>query len=237
MSDSLRLHGLLSPWNSPSQNTGVGSCPLLQGIFPTQGWNPGLPRSRWLKCPRAEVFQLLIQTWSQGGSISPCSSCVFCFGLAFIFYWSRVDFRWCVCFRYRTWFCYTWTYIYFGGVFSHIDSFNVFNQFSSVQSLSSVWLFATPWTAAGQASLSITSFRSLLKLMSVESVMPSNHLILCCPLRLLPSILPSIRVFSNDSVLHIRWPKYLSSSISISSSNEYPGLISLRMDWLNLLAV
>ena len=107
----------------------------------------------------------------------------------------------------------------------------------SVQLLSRVGLFVTPWTAAHQASLSITSFQSLLKLMSIGSVMPSNHLILCCPLLLLPSIFPSIRVFSNDSVLHIRWPKYWSFSFSTSPSNEYSGLISFRMDWLDLLAV
>ena len=95
----------------------------------------------------------------------------------------------------------------------------------------------TPWTAASQASLSITKSQSLLKLMSIELVMPSNHLILCCPHLLPPSILPSIRVFSNESVLHIRWPKYWSFSFSISPSNEYSGLISFRMDWLDLLAV
>ena len=108
--------------------------------------------------------------------------------------------------------------------------------FSSVQSLSHVQLFGTPWTAARQASLSITS-RNLLKLMSIESVMPSNHLILCRPLLFLSSIFPSIRVFSNESVLHIRWPKYWSFSFSISPSNEHSGLISFRMDWLDLLAV
>ena len=107
---------------------------------------------------------------------------------------------------------------------------------SSVQSLSHVWLFATPWTAALQASLSITSSQRPPKLMSIESVMPSNHLILCHPLLLLPSIFPSIRVFSNESALHIRWLKYWSFSFSISPSNEYPGLI-FRMDWLDLLAV
>ena len=95
----------------------------------------------------------------------------------------------------------------------------------------------TPWTATRQASLSITNSWSLLKLMSVESVMPSNHLILCCSLLFLPSIFPSIRVFSNESALHIRWPKYGSFSFSISPSNEYSGLISFRMDWLDLLAV
>ena len=107
----------------------------------------------------------------------------------------------------------------------------------SVQSLSLVQLFATPWTAARQASLSITNSWSLPKLMSIESVMPSNHLILCCLLLLLPSIFPSIRVFSDESALHIRWPKYWSFSFSISPSNEYSGLISFRMDWLDLLAV
>ena len=109
--------------------------------------------------------------------------------------------------------------------------------FSSVQLLSYVQLFATPWTAAHQASLSITNSPSLLKLMSIGSVMPSNYLILCRPLLLLPSIFPSIRVFSNKSVLHIKWPKYWSFSFNISPSNEHPGLISFRMDWLDLLAV
>ena len=109
--------------------------------------------------------------------------------------------------------------------------------FSSVQSLSRVRLFATPWTAAHQASLSITNTWSLLKLMSIELVMPSNHFILCRPFLLLPSIFPSIRVFSKESVLHIRWPKYWSFSFSISPSNEYSRLISFRVDWLDLLAV
>ena len=109
--------------------------------------------------------------------------------------------------------------------------------FSSVQSLSHVQLFATPWTAACWASLSITNSRSLLKLVSIESVMPSNHLTLCGPLFLPPSIFPSIRVFSNESVLHITWPKYWSFSFNISPSDEYSGLLSFRMDWLDLLAV
>ena len=107
----------------------------------------------------------------------------------------------------------------------------------SVQSLSRVWLFATPWFTARQASVSITNSRSLLRLMSIESVMPSSHLILCHPLLLLPPIPPSIRVFSNESTLHMRWPEYWSFSFSISPSNEHPGLISFRMDWLDLLAV
>ena len=109
--------------------------------------------------------------------------------------------------------------------------------FSSVQSLSCVQLFATPWTAARQAFLSITNSRSSLKLMSIESVMPSSHLILCRPLLLLLPIPPSIRVFSNESSLHMRWPKYRSFSFSISPSNVHPRLISFRMDWLDLLAV
>ena len=106
-----------------------------------------------------------------------------------------------------------------------------------VQSFSWVWLFATPWTAAHRASLSITNSQSLLKLMSRESVMPSNHLILCHPLLLLPSVFPSIRVFSNESAFCIRWPKYWSFSFSISPSSEHLGLSSFRMDWLDLLAV
>ena len=110
-------------------------------------------------------------------------------------------------------------------------------KFSSIQSLSHVRLIATPWTAAHQTSLSITSSQSLLKLMSITSVMPFNHLILCCPLLLLPSIHPSIKVFSNESTLRMRWPKYWSFSFNISPSNEHPGLISFRMDWLDLLAV
>ena len=108
---------------------------------------------------------------------------------------------------------------------------------SSVQSLSGVWLFVTPWTAARQATLSITTSQSLLKLMSIELVMPSNHLILFRPLLLPPSVFPSIRVFSHESVLCIRWPKYWNFSFSVSPSNEYSGLISFRMDWLDLLAV
>ena len=108
---------------------------------------------------------------------------------------------------------------------------------SSVQSLSQVLLFVTPWTAACQASLSITNTQSPPKPMSTELVMPSNHLTLCCPLLLLPSIFPSTRVFSNKSVLHIKWPKYWSFSFSIRPSNEYSGLISFRIDWFDLFSV
>ena len=122
-------------------------------------------------------------------------------------------------------------------VFLLTSCFSFSLQFSSVQLLSSARLFATPWISAHQASLSITNSQSLLKHMSIESVMPSNHLILCHPLLLLPPILPNIRVFSNESTRHMRWPKYWSFSFSISPSNEHPGLISFRMHWLDLLAV
>ena len=111
------------------------------------------------------------------------------------------------------------------------------NLDTSVQSLSRVQLFVTPWTAAHQASLSITNSQSLLRLRSIESVMPSNYFILCCPLLLSPSIFPSIKVFSSESVLPIRWPKYWSFRFSISPSKEHPGLSSFRRDWLDLLAV
>ena len=120
---------------------------------------------------------------------------------------------------------------------SYFECKHPLTHFSSVQSLSHVCLFGTPWTAACQASKSITNSQSLLKPMSIELVMPSNHLILCHPLLLLLSILPSIRVFSNESVLHISWPKYWSFSFSISPSNEHSGLISFRIGWLDILAV
>ena len=113
----------------------------------------------------------------------------------------------------------------------------MFTQFNSVQSLSRVQLFATPRTATRQASLPITKSQSLPKFMSIESMMPYNHLILCCPLLFLPSVFPSIRIFSSESVLYIRWPKYWRFSFSISPSNEYAELISFRMVWLDLLAV
>ena len=121
--------------------------------------------------------------------------------------------------------------------YTDLACYSFWTKISSVQLLSRVRLFATPWIVACQASLSITNSQSLHKLMSIESVMPSNYLIHCCPLLLLPSIFPSIRVFSNESSLHIRWPKYWSFSFNISPSNEHPGVISFRMDWLDLLAV
>ena len=114
---------------------------------------------------------------------------------------------------------------------------SMYSSVQWVQSLSCVQLFVTQWTAARQASLSIANSQSLLKLMCIESVMLSNHLILCHPLLFLSSVFPSIRIFSNESVLHIRWPKYWSFSFSISPSDEHPGLLSFRMDWLDLLAV
>ena len=110
-------------------------------------------------------------------------------------------------------------------------------QFSSVQSLIHVWIFATPWITAHKSSLSTTNSQRLFKFMSIETVMPSNHLIFCYPLHLPPSIFPGIRVFSNESVLHIRWPNYWSFSFNASPSNEYSGLMSFRVDWLDLLAV
>ena len=156
--------------NSSGKNTDVGCHALLQGIFPTQGLNPGLLHCRWI------IYHL-----------------------------------------------------------SHREAQNW--RFSSVQSHSCVWLFATPWIAARQASLSITNSQSPPKPLPIESVMPSSHLILCRPLLLLPSIFPSIRIFSNESALCMRWPKYWSFSFNISPSNEHPGLISFRMNWLDLLAV
>ena len=128
------------------------------------------------------------------------------------------------------------TYIFLSTWLKNSDVFNQHQFFSSVQSLSRVQLFATPWTAARQVSLSVTNSRSLLKLMSIKSVITSNHLILCHPVLLLPIIFPSISVFSNESVLCIRWSKYWSFIFSISAFNEYLGLISFRMDWLDLLA-
>ena len=125
-----------------------------------------------------------------------------------------------------------WVYLIIGVGFLIYSSDSARGQFSSVQSLSHVQLFATPWITAHQASLSIINSWSSPKLMCIESVMPSSHLIICCPLFLLPPIPPSTRVFSYESAVHMRWPKYWSFSFNISPSNEYPGLISFRMDWL-----
>ena len=144
------------------------------------------------------------------------------------------------CWKRCTWFCDTHSIIYLIFICARdfvSEHFQKSVQFSSVQSVSCVRLFATPWIAARQASLSLTNSRSSLRLTSIEPVMPSSHLILCCPLLLLLPIPPSIRVFSSESTLRMRWPKYCSFSFSISPSKEIPGLISFRMDWLDLLAV
>ena len=134
------------------------------------------------------------------------------------------------------WICKKWV-LFLWRIQTNADAFFLVVQFSSVQSLNRVRLFSTPWIAARQASLSITNSRSLLKLTSIELVMPSSHLILCRPLLFLPPIPPSIRVFSNESTLCTRWPKYWNFSFSISPSNEHLGPISLRMHWLDILAV
>ena len=158
---------------------------------------------------QARMLKWAAISFSRGSSQSRYRTCISCTAGGFYTIWATREALEC------------WTH----GGYSAL-------QFSSDQSLSHVQLFVTPWTAACQAFLSITNSWSLLKLMAIASVMPSNHLILCCPLLLPPSIFSSIRVFSNESVLHIRWPKYWSCSFSISPSNEYSGLISFRMDWL-----
>ena len=224
VSDSLQPHGLYSPWNSPGLNTGVGSLSLLQRIFPTQGSNPGLQHCRRLLYQLNHKGSPRVLEWvaislsresSQPRDQTRVSRVV---GRSFTVWATREGKD-----KGNKLPCFPLT--------SVSETF-----FSSVQSLSRVQLFATPWTAAHQVSLSITNSQSLLKCMSIETVMPSNCLILCHPL-LLPSIFPNIRIFSNESDFHIRWPNYWSFSFSISLSNEYSGLISFRMDWLDLLAV
>ena len=177
VSDSLPPHRLYSPWNSPGQNTGVDSCSLLQGIFPTQALSPGPVHCRWILYQLSCPCQILCRR-SQDPNGSPCEGLIFQMLLLLLSCFSRVQF------------C------------------------------------ATPWTAACQASVSFTISWSLLRLMSLESVMPSNHLVLYCPL-LLPSVFPSIGVFSNESALGIRWPKYWSFSFNISPSNEHSGLFPM----------
>ena len=214
VSDFLQPHGIYIPWNSPGQNTGVGSLSLLQEIFPTQGWNQGLSHCR----------QILYQLSHKGSPrILEWVAYPFSRGYSQPRNWTRVS---CIAGRFFT----NWP-MRDAIVLQHCKA-----TISSVQLLSCILLFLTLWTAAHQASLSITNSQSFLKLMYIELVMPSNHLIFCHPLLLLPSILPSIRVFSNESVLRSRWPKYWSFSFSISPSNEYSGLISFRIDWLDLLA-
>ena len=199
----------------PDKNTAVGCHFLLQGIFLTQGLNLGLPYCRQILYQQSHKGSPRILEWvaypfSRRYSQSRKQTRVFC--IAGGFFTTELS-----------------------GKPSHCYTYSL--QFSSVQSHSHVCLFATSWTAECQASLSITNSQSLLKLMPIESVITSNHLIFCQPLLLLPSIFPSIKIFSNESVLPIRWPKYWSFSFSISPSKEYSGLISFRMDWLDLLAV
>ena len=207
------LARLLCPWNSPGKNTGVGCHFLLWGNFLTQRSNPCLLHCRQiLYCLSHQGSPLVLKLHSiWWGSVAICFSHSL-FVLALILSHKLQ------CFLSK-------------------DACIEVRNFSSVQSLSCIWPFATTWTAAHQASLSITNSWDSLKLMSIKSVMPSNHLILCHPLLLLPSIFPSIRVFSKESVLCIRWPKYWSFYFSISPSNEHSGLISFRSDWLGLLAV
>ena len=226
VSDSLRPHGLQPAGSSvhgdsSGKNTGVGCHALLQGIFPTHGLNPGLLHCRQtLSCPSHQgsprILEWVAYPFSRGTSWPRNWIRVSCIVGGFFTSWATREL--------------SSGYLFFLEPDSSV-------QFSSVQSLSHVRLFATPWTAARQAALSITNSRSPPKPMSIESVMPSKHLILCCPLLLLPSIFPSNKVFSNESALCMRWPKYWSFSFSISPSNEHPELISFRMDWLDLLAV
>ena len=187
----------------------MGSLSLLQGIFPTQGLNLGLAHYRWILYHLSHQGSPTILKWVA----EPFSR-----GISWPRKWTGVS---CIAGRFFTNWAIREARYRLGSV-----------QFSSVQSLSCVQLFATPWIAARQVSLSITNSQSSLKLMSIELVMPSSHLILCRPLLLLPPIPPSIRVFSNESTLRIRWPKYWSFSFSISPSNKHPGLISFRMDRL-----
>ena len=199
MLDSLQPHELYSPWNSPGQNTGVGSLFLLQRIFPTQWSNPGLLHCRWIlyqlnhrRSPR--ILEWVAYSFFRRSSQSGNRTRVSCIAGGFFTNWA---------------------------IREALDTL-------SVQLLGRVWLFATPWTAGHQASLSITNSQSLPKLMSIDSVMPSNHLILCHPLLLPPSIFPSIKVFSNESALHSRWPKYWSFSFSISQPFQW----IFRIDFL-----
>ena len=221
-----------SPWNSPGQSTGEGSLSLLQGIFPTQESNWGLLHYRWI------LYQLSYQgsPWLHTAGILKRRS-----GGPFHITWDNricTDLGLLLLLSQGSQWGDTPPPLAKWEMSSFSEDFPFSTiQFSSVQSLSHVQLFVTPWIAARQASLSITNSQSLLKLMSVESVMPSSHLILCRPLLLLPPVPPSIRVFSNESTIHIRQAKYWSFSFSISPSNEHPGLVSFRMDWLDLLAV
>ena len=215
-SNSLWPHRLYNPWNSPGQNTGVGSFSLLQGIFPTHGLNPGLLHCRQILYQlsykgSSRILEWVTYPFSSRFSQPRNWTGVPCIAGGFFSNWAiREAWYICIChIKKKMWYM-SWVEL-------------IWVEFSRS--------VVNPWTTAHQASLSITSSRSLLKLMSIELVIPLSTLLL------LPSIFPSIRVLSNKSVLCIRWPKYWSFSFSISPSNEYSGLISFRMDWLDLLTV
>ena len=219
---SSSVHG-----DSPGKNTGVDCHALLQGIFPTQGSNAGLLHCRQILyhlCHRRNpLYQQSLHFPHLHGILFFSSAS---FSLTHVKkHKSLIPGSWIFLLNQPN--IHNEAHIYYSG--------RNMRQISSVQSFNCVWLFAAPWTAARPASLSIINSQSLLKLMSIELVMPSNWLILCRPLLLPPSIFP--RVFSNESVLPIRWPKHWNFSFSISPSYEYSGLISFRMDWLDLLAV
>ena len=213
-SNSLWPHWIYSPGDSPGQNTEVGSLSLLQGIFPTQGLNPGLPHCWWILYQLSHKRSTRILEWvaypfSSRFSWPRYPTRLSCIAGRFLSNWAMMDIIYInvknnLLLQDLVYVC-VW-----GGcidIYTYIDidtDINICLPVSSVQVINSVWLFATPWTAELQASLSITNSRSLLKLMSIESVIPSNHLIFCHPLLLLPSIFPSIRIFSNESALCIR---------------------------------
>ena len=226
MCDSLQPQGLqptrfFCVWDFPGKNTGVGCHFLLQEIFPNQGSNP--------------QFSSLIH-WQVGSLLLvPPGKPEKC----------KLKQQWCTITNWSKWPVKNSKKVNAGEVVEKKETLLHcwkmlclwrMVQFSSVKLLSRVQLFATPWNTACQASLSVTNSQNSPKLMSIESDMPSSHLILCRPLLLLPSIFPSIRVFSSEPALHIRWPKYWRFSFNISPSNEHPGLISFRMEWLDLLA-
>ena len=224
--DSLGCHELYSSWNSPGQNTGAGSLSLLQMIFPTQGSNPSLPHYRQIFYQLSHKGSLLHMRGSheeKSASLQASNTP-----------WSKDSLRG---YTVQNRFTINTRAITSNVVWSVVITAGYQAYLNWVLLLSHVRLFTTPLTTAHQASLSITNSWSLLKLMSIKLVMLSSHLILCHPLLLLPPTPPSISVFSNESTLHIRWPKYWSLSFNISPSNEHPGLISFRMDWLDLLAV
>ena len=251
VSDSLQSHGwqparLLCPWDSPGKNTGVGCHALIQGIFPAQGSNSGLPRCRQIHQGSQRILEYVAYPFFRGlpipgikpGSPALQSDCLpaeqpgqptyIC-----IYIYTHIHIYVCMYMKPLCICVYICIYTYMNVcicifVCSCTHTHTHTHIYISDQSLSRVRLFATPWIAACQASLSITNSQSSLRLMSIESVMPSSYLILCHPLLLLPPITPSISVFSNESTFHMRWPKYWSFSFSIIPSKEIPGLISFR---------